>query len=489
MSRSRTTDPAWLSGRQLAARIRRGDLSAVEALDMAVARMERVNPRINAIVATDLPRARRQAKAADRARARGVPLGPLHGVPMTVKESFDVAGLPTTVGFEAQRDNRPVRDAVVVERLSAAGAIVFGKTNLPVAMADWQSFNPVYGTTNNPWDLARGPGGSSGGSAAALAAGLTPLEYGSDIGASIRNPAHYCGVFGHKPTIGIVPSRGHGLPPYIHERDIAVVGPLARTAADLELLFKVTAGADPEWQQGWRLALRPSTRRSLAGLRVGVLLSVPTSAVDGTVQAVLERLGRAMKSAGAKLDWTPALPFDLAQAHEAYVMLLRAATSRGLADAQYAQMQARSGAVPAGDGSYEALLVRASTMSHRDWHHWNAVRMAITEGWRQWFGRHDVLLCPTASTTAFPHMQQGERWERMLDVDGRPQPSTTQMFWAGLGGMCGLPATVVPAGLASDGLPVGAQLIGARGADLDLLAIARLLEREGFGFTAPPGFE
>jgi amidase len=482
------TDLAWLSGKQLAARIRRGELSSLEALDAMLARIDLLNPAINAIVTTDVPRARRQAKAADRARAKGATLGPLHGVPMTVKESFDVVGMATTVGFMDQRDNRPTQDSLVVQRLAAAGAIVVGKTNLPVAMADWQSFNPVYGTTNNPWDPTRVPGGSSGGSAAALAAGLTPMEFGSDIGASIRNPAHYCGVFGHKPTIGIVPSRGHGLPPYVHDRDIAACGPLARTAADLRLLLEATAGADPAWQAGWQVALTPSKRRTLKGLRVGVLLSAPTADVDRSVQDVLATLARAMKSAGAKVDLAPALPFDLADNHNTYFMLLRAATSASVTDAQVAHAAKRRARVRDGDWSYTAMLTRAWTLSQREWHDWNARRMAMTEGWMRWFERYDVMLCPTASTTAFPHMQTGERWERMLDVNGRPQPSTTQMFWAGFGAVCGLPATVMPAGLAADGLPVGAQLIGARGADLDLLAIAGLLEREGFGFTPPPGY-
>lgn len=482
------TDLAWLSGKQLAARIRRGELSSLEALDAAIDRMERLNPAINAIVATDLPRARRQAKAADRARAKGAKLGPLHGVPMTVKESFDVAGMATTVGFLDQRDNRPVQDSLVVQRLAAAGAIVFGKTNLPVAMADWQSFNPVYGTTNNPWDPARAPGGSSGGSAAALAAGLTPLEFGSDIGASIRNPAHYCGVFGHKPTIGIVPSRGHGLPPYVHDRDIAACGPLARSAADLRLLLEATAGADPVWQAGWQVALPPSTRRTLKGLRVGVLLSAPSADVDRSVQEVLVALARALKSAGAKVDLAPALPVDLVDTHNTYFMLLRAATSASVTDTQVAQAAKRRPKVRADDWSYAAMLARAWTLSQRDWHHWNGRRMAMTEGWMRWFERYDVTLCPIASTTACVHQQTGERWERMIEVNGVPQPSTTQMFWAGLGAVCGLPATMMPAGLATDGLPVGAQFIGARGADLDLLAIAGLLEREGFGFRAPPGY-
>jgi amidase len=481
------TDLHWLSGRQLAARIRRGEVSSLEALDALAARLARLGPAINAVVATDLPRARRQARAADRARARGERLGPLHGVPMTVKESFDVVGLATTVGFESQRGNRPVCDALVVERLAAAGAIVFGKTNLPVSMADWQSFNPVYGTTNNPWDPTRGPGGSSGGSAAALAAGLTPLEYGSDIGASVRNPAHYCGVFAHKPTIGWVPDRGQGLPPHVLGRDIAVCGPMARSAADLETLLELTAGPDPVWQPGWALAPRRSSRRTLKGLRVGVLASADTAPVSRAVQDGIGRVARALRSAGARVGADAVLPFDLDHAHRTYLMLLRGATSPGASDAQLERAIARAPALRDDDASYEAMLARALAMRHREWHRWDAERMALAEGWRTWFERFDLLVCPTAATTAFVHEHEGERWERMIDVDGTPQPTTTQLFWAGLGGVAGLPATVIPAGLAADGLPVGAQLIGPRGADMDLLAVARLLEREGFVFRAPPG--
>src|SRR3989338_4227147 len=222
------------SARQLASAIRRKKLGALELLELYLARVERYTPRLNAIIATDLDAARKRARAADRALARGEVWGPLHGVPMTIKESFDVVGMPTTWGLPELKDNYPPRNALAVDRFLAAGVVLFGKTNVPLYLADWQSFNVVYGTTNNPWDLSRVPGGSSGGSAAALAAGLTGLEAGSDIGASIRNPAHYCGVFGHKPTYGIAPPRGQALPGRISSTDIAVVGPMARRAEDLD---------------------------------------------------------------------------------------------------------------------------------------------------------------------------------------------------------------------------------------------------------------
>ena len=236
-----SVDLSFQSATELSRRLRRRELSAVELLQHYLRRIERLNPALNAVVVLDADRALQRARAADAALARGECWGPLHGLPMTVKESFDVPGLPTTWGFEAMRDNIATQPAVAVQRLQDAGALIFGKTNVPVAMADWQTFNPVYGTTHNPWDLTRTPGGSSGGSAAALAAGLSALELGSDIGASIRNPAHYCGVWGHKPTWGVVPQQGQQLPGMdgVETIDIGAAGPLARSAYDLTLALDV----------------------------------------------------------------------------------------------------------------------------------------------------------------------------------------------------------------------------------------------------------
>ena len=228
-------DLPFRSAKELAALIRRKKVGCLELLDLYLARMEKHNPRLNAIIATDVEGARRRARAADKALVKGTAWGPLHGVPMTIKESYDVVGMPTTWGVPDLKDNYPARNALAVDRLLKAGVVLFGKTNVPLYLADWQSFNAIYGTTNNPWDISRTPGGSSGGSAAALAAGLTGLEAGSDIGSSIRNPAHYCGVYGHKPTFGVVPPRGQALPGRLAQGDISVIGPLGRSAEDLEI--------------------------------------------------------------------------------------------------------------------------------------------------------------------------------------------------------------------------------------------------------------
>ena len=274
------------SAGQLARAVRGRRVSAVELLRGYLDRVDRLNPAINAIVVDDRERALKDARAADRAIAKCGAVGPLHGVPMTVKESFNIPGQPTTFGNPAFAANIAGSDAVVVQRLRAAGAVIFGKTNVPISLSDFQSYNAVYGTTNNPWDVTRGAGGSSGGSDAALAACLTGLEFGSDIGGSIRNPAAYNGVYGHKPTYGIVPKRGHTLiEQFVGEGPISVVGPLARAADDLALALKVTAG--PDFEDGYRLVLPPPPAR-LEGLRVAVWLDQPDlSPVDDSVTALV----------------------------------------------------------------------------------------------------------------------------------------------------------------------------------------------------------
>ena len=261
----------FLPAHRLAALVRAGKIGCLELLDLYLERVEQHNAKLNAIVVLDTERARKRARAADRALAKGEVWGPLHGVPVTIKESFDVEGLPTTWGHPELKDNIAQRNALAVDRLLAAGAVLFGKTNIPTALADWQTFNPIHGTTNNPWDLSRVPGGSSGGAAAALAAGLTGLETGSDIGASIRNPAHYCGVYGHKPTFGICSSQGQTAPPRITDNDIAVIGPLARSARDLEIALKTIAGPGRDRRSRLAAAAAAAAGQDLASVARGRL--------------------------------------------------------------------------------------------------------------------------------------------------------------------------------------------------------------------------
>jgi amidase len=481
-------DVPFRSAKQLAADLRKKKIGCLELLDLYLARIERYDPALNAIVVRDFEAARRRARAADRARAKGQTWGPLHGVPMTIKESYDVAGLPTTWGVPALRDHVATTNAAVVDRMLGAGVVLFGKTNVPLYLADWQSFNAIYGTTNNPWDLARAPGGSSGGSAAALAAGLTALEAGSDIGSSIRNPAHFCGVYGHKPTWGIVPRRGQALPWQTAPVDIDVVGPLARSADDLALALSVMAGPEPIEAAGWQLRLRPSRHQRLRDFRVALMLEAPGIPVDREVQDRLQALGEFLRRQRANVDDRARPAIDPAEAFAVYVRLLRAATSDRQSDAEFDKNVGLARSLAPGDESYHARAIRAAVLPHRDWLAANEARHRMRLAWAEFFTRHDLLLCPVAGTAAFPHDQHGERHERTLVVNGRRVPVTDHLFWAGYTGMSYLPSTVAPCGFTPGGLPVGVQIVGPQYGDLTCLAFARLLEREFQAFVPPPGY-
>jgi amidase len=466
----------------LAGAIARGEATARDALEACFEAVDARNPAINAIIWQERERARAVADARDAARAAGDALGPLHGVPMTIKESFQWAGTPVTFGIADFRDNRPQGTAVVVERLEAAGAVIFGKTNVPFALADFQSYNAIYGVTGNPWDPSRVPGGSSGGSAAALAAGMTFLDYGSDIGGSIRNPAHFCGVFGHKPTWGAVPPGGHGLDASLSPTDLAVVGPLARSAGDLALLFGVTAGPDA----GDPPFVLKREEVGLKGLRVAVwgddALCRVSSGVRGRVAAVAD----ALRAAGALVSEAARPGFDAAAAHATYQDLLQAAFANRMPDADFAQAIERA---ERGDPARASThLARRQVMRHRDWYHASERRLALRAAWQAFFRAWDVVVAPIMPTTAYPHDHRPEG-ERTVDVDGVALPYYDQLFWPGLATLPGLPATVFPAGLADGlprGLPVGLQIIGPMWGDWRTLGVAARLEQIGFGFVRPP---
>jgi len=480
-------DLAFSSATRLASLVRRRKIGCLELLNYYLDRVSRLNPRINAIPVLDEKRARARARQADRAAAKNDWWGPLHGVPMTVKESFDVAGLPTCWGHVRHRNNIANQNALAVQRLLGAGAVVFGKSNVPVGLADWQSYNPVYGTTSNPWDISRVPGGSSGGAAAALAAGLTGLELGSDIGASIRNPAHYCGVYGHKPTFQLCPAHGHNLPPNLSNRDMAVIGPLARSSDDLALVLDIIGQPDEFNARGMRVSLA-KPQKDVSKLRIAVLTNAATAEVDDSVQAGVLAAAHAFAAAGATVSDTARPGFDLHDAHRIYIHLLRGATSSAVRDEDFSKLRRRAPRVPADDDSYEAWMIRATTMAHRDWHGWNEKREALRHAWLHFFRDWDLLLCPTAASAAFEHNQKGERWQRMIPVNGKPQPTTTQLFWAGLSGMAYLPSTVAPVAFTDERLPIGVQIIGPHLGDLQCIAAARFLERELQPFVAPDEF-
>ena len=479
------TDLAYASARTLAAMVRRRQVGCLELLEHVLARVAAFDGEINALCQLDPDTARDRARAADAARARGDPAGPLHGVPMTVKEAFDVAGLVTTWGLETEAENRATTNAAAVDALLRAGANVFGKTNVPVMLADWQSYNPVYGTTNNPYDLSRTPGGSSGGAAAALAAGMTPLEIGSDIGGSIRNPAHYCGVFGHKPSFGLVPQAGHAPSYHRSPLDVVGIGPLARTAGDLDLALSVIAGPEPEDAEAWSLRLPPPRVAGLRGARVALLPGTPAHPVDATVAGLMAAAAEAAEREGAHVDHAPSLPIDLDESDRLYVQLLRGATSARVPEPMLRHLEKIHATRGPEDDPH---LVRGNAgvfQSHLDWTVANERRHRLRAAWARFFDTYDVLLCPIAPTPAYPHDQAGDRTERRITIDGTEAHYFEQLFWAGVPNVANLPATAVPIGQSRDGLPVGMQIIGPYLGDRTTIAVAAALEDIGCAFTPP----
>lgn len=482
-------DLPFRSAKQLASLIRKKKIGCLELLDSYLGRVERYNPKINAIIFMNVEAARKRAKQADKALAKGEIWGPLHGVPMTIKESYDVVGMPTTWGVPQHKDNYPTKNAMAVKRFLNAGVVLFGKTNVPLYLADWQTFNEIYGTTNNPWDLTRVPGGSSGGSAAALAAGLTGIDSGSDIGASIRNPAHYCGVYGHKPTYGIVCPRGQALPGVVAASDISVIGPMARSAEDLALALEVMAGPDDIDGNGWQLRLPKAAKKRLREYKVAVIYTDSEAEVDGEVQKRIQAVVDFLAKSKVKVSENARPKIESRKAYRNYIQLLRAATSGRITPEMFQRNLAAFNTLDPGDESYQAEMIRAQAMYHKDWLAFNEARHKMRLAWSEFFREYDLLLCPTATTAAFPHNQKGERWERMVMVNGKPQPSTTQMFWAGYSCNFYLPSTVAPAGFTSEGLPVGVQIVGPQYGDHTCLHFARLLEQKFQAFVPPPGFE
>lgn len=481
------TDIAFLPARRLARLIRRGKIGCLELLDHYLDRVERYNPALNAIIVTDIDNARRRARAADTALAKGEIWGPLHGVPMTVKDSFDVAGLPTTWGSPDYRDNIARRNALAVDRWLDAGVVLFGKTNVPIWLADSQSFNAIYGTTNNPWDLSLTPGGSSGGASAALAAGLTGIEMGSDIAGSIRNPAAFCGLFGHKPTFGVCSTRGHALDDNVGALDILVVGPLARAADDLALGLSIIAGPDDIAARGNPLALPPPRKKRLDEFKVGIVLNHPTAPVDPTVQDRLQDLADFLARQGTRISDTARPDIDLHDAHQTFDVLLRSATSARLDDAQQAGFREALDALPAGTDTKQSRMMQGNTLSHRDWLRLDEHRQRMRWKWHDFFDDYDLLLCPVMCTAAYPH-DPTPPYERTLVVDGETITANTYLFWAGYSCVAYLPSTVAPIGLTADGRPVGVQIVGPEYGDLTCIQFARLLEKAYRSFVPPPAY-
>jgi amidase len=477
---------------ELSAALKAKQVSAVELAEDVIGRIERHDDKINAVCVRDFERGLAAARAADAAISRGEHR-PLLGIPMTVKESYNVAGLPTTWGNPAQKDFKPAEDALSIARVKDAGGIILGKTNVPLSLGDWQSYNEIYGITNNPYDLGRTPGGSSGGSSAALAAGYGALSLGSDIGGSLRVPGFHCGIYAHKPTFALLPSRGHTPPPFPplpFDRDLSVIGPMARGAADLALLLDVLAGPDPlEAGKAYRLELPAARHTSLKDFRILVIDTDPVLPTDRTIRGTIDKLASNLDKAGAEISRASPLLPDFAASSRLYMRLLLSFLAATFPPDVYAGACQAAAALPASDTSLQAERLRGIALSHRDWVIADGGRARLRAQWRELFKSFDAVICPIMPTPAYPHDHSAEQEKRKIMIDGQPHVYTDQLAWPGIATLPGLPSTAIPTGFAPDGLPIGVQIVGPWLEDRTPLKLAELIEREFGGFVPPKMFD
>ena len=478
-------DPALRPAVDLAAAIRTGSTTSRELVERYLDRIAGRNGELNAVVTVDADGARRRADERDAEQRAGRIRGPLHGVPMTVKDAFATTGIRTTSGTAERADHVPTDDAVAVARLVAAGAVILGKTNVPEGITGQETANALFGRTNNPWNAGRSPGGSSGGAAAAVAAGLTALELGSDSGGSVRLPAHCCGIYGHIPTQGLVPLRGH-LPLVPMDEvgmqvDLMGAGPLARSPRDLKVALTVLAGPDVEDGRAWRLALPPAGLSGLTGARVALWIGDDDFPLSTGVRRALEAAGDRLEAAGAVVDRRARPDFRLANAERVAFALWVASTA--MSAENFSELRARAAKLDDDRDDRAARRLRAEVMSHHEWTLLDGERRRMSRAWEALFAHHDVVVCPVSPVVAIPHDPEpalvadlDHRLARTIDVDGQPRPYLEQMTWNIVVGMAGLPSTVAPVGVDAAGLPVGAQIIGPRFADLTTIAFACAME-------------
>jgi amidase len=466
--------------------------SAIELFELYRRRIARYNPELNAVVEPDLERARQAADDADRRRLGGED-APLLGLPLTLKESINVRGLRTTIGMPMWKDFRSEHDAPVTARVKAAGAVLLGKSNVPQMLADWQSSNPIYGRTLNPWDPARTPGGSSGGGSAALAAGLTALEFGSDIGGSIRVPAAFCGVYGHRPSETAMPRSGQfPLPPLPNAAVVmGVQGPMARAAEDLELALDVAAGPEIGEDVGWRLSLPAARHERLASFRVAVLPTLDWMPLEAEIAGALDELAARLGRLGCQVKQAqPDLLGDHRQHFELYLTLLSAVTS---ARVPAAERRARLEVLRTREDEWSRASQRGIESAAPEYLGWTAQREQYRAAWRAFFRDWDVLLAPAFFTVAYPHWDKPTpptpaSLRKTLDVNGKPVLEQLGLFYPALSTLAGQPATAFPAGRTGAGLPIGLQAVGPYLEDRTPIRFAALVARELGGFTPPPRY-
>jgi amidase len=478
--------PAFATAAETADAVRNKQISAVELVTETFERLDRHNPTINAIVWQCREQALGRAKQADEELARGQLWGPLHAVPVTIKEAFAYEGSPNSWGLPQLEDVRSPQTAVAVRRLEMAGAIVIGKTNIPVMLGDWQSSNPIYGTTNNPWDTTRTAGGSTGGGAAAIAAGLGCLTLGTDLSGSIRVPAHFCGVYGHKPSLGLISTAGvqpgpwNGAPGI--PMDLSVVGPLARSAHDLALALNAIGGSNGAAAKAWQWHMPQSRHTSLEDFRVGYVLTDDVAPVTADLRSLYENTVNELRLAGAQLDagWPDGIRAEAEL--KTYQYLLFSLMGADMKNDQREKLRARLESHP------EDIYAAAALEPHGRWLQETVRRLAFRATWQKYFETHDVFLMPAGFTAAFPHDHSQPLEKRTIETPEGQRPYLSTPLWTYFATLAGLPATVAPIGRTSEGLPVGIQIVGPMWEDGTAIEFAALLAEVVGGFTQPEGF-
>src|SRR5436309_10484216 len=481
-------EPAFATASDAAEAVRQKIISASELIDITLQRIDRHDPKLNAIVWQDREAAMARAKQLDEALAGGNGSGALHGVPVTIKESFAYRGSPSTWGLPALKNAISPRTAVAVERLESAGAIIVGKTNVPVMLGDWQTYNAIDGTTNNPWDLTRTPGGSTGGGAAAVAAGLGCLTIGSDLSGSIRIPAHFCGVYGHKPSLELVslagfqPGPWDGSPGY--PMDLSVAGPLVRSARDLTLALNVLGGANGDDAKAWTWRMPAPRHSRLKDFRIGYVLDDSFAPIGSEVGTVYEDMLSELGKSGATMERGCPPGVDLRAHISTFSYLLFSFVTADMDDAARDRSRNRFAKNP------DDLAAAAAVEPHARWLHETQRRLAFRALWEKYFETHDVFLLPTAVTAAFPHDHSEPIDSRVIDgPDGKRPYARDMASWIALATVAGLPATTAPVGRTRDGLPVGVQIVAPMWEDGTSIAFAARLSDIIAGFTVPPGFQ
>ncbi|HEY2068316.1 MAG TPA: amidase family protein [Rhizomicrobium sp.] len=471
----------YATARQMLADLAARKISARELLDLHVARNAAMGGKLNAVIATDLEHAQAAAKSIDDARAHGAALGTLAGLPMTIKDGFDVLGMPAVCGNPAwaARDKACV-DADMVNAARKSGAVIWGKTNVPFMLSDFQTYNAIHGTTNNPWDVTRTPAGSSGGAAAALAAGITPLEIGSDIGGSLRHPANFCGVTALKPTWGVLSQRGH-IPPApgsYYESDLGVVGPMARDVGDLKLLWEVLRGKPA------------ATPKPVTDMHIAVWDEEPGWPLATEVRKGVARAAAALVKAGARVEHAKP-EIDGARMMDFYRVLLMAIIGAGLPEEFTRPLEAMRDADrklvrAGGEGAADASTRLGMAGSYRDVVWAEARRQEAKDRLAAFFADYDAILMPIGMVPPFTHNSEVSFQDRVLEVDGTAVPYPAMLNWIAPATVLHAPALAVQAGHTADGLPMGVQIVGRWNEEDRLFDLAAAVERDLGGFVAPP---